>query len=91
MPSPFDRYLGSCVVVDVRATSLTYLGTLAEVSDHGLVLKDADVHDASQSRTPREVYVLESKRHGVKANRREVLIRLEEVVSMSKLEDVKEY
>ena len=90
-PSPFERYRGQNVVVDTRSPHITFLGRLEEIAEGGLLLRDADVHDADQSRTPREVYVMETHKHGVKVNRKEVLVRLEEVVSVSRLEDVVVY
>lgn len=85
---PFSSYLGEPVVVDVRAHSITYLGVLKEVTPSTLVLADVDVHDTHESKTSREVYVMESRKYGIKANRREASVLLAEVVSVSRLEDI---
>lgn len=85
---PFSGYLGEPVVVDVRSHSITYLGILKEVTASTLVLADVDVHDTHESKTSREVYVMESRKYGIKANRRGVSILLSEVVSVSRLDDV---
>lgn len=85
---PFLRLVGSVVVVDTRAANLAYLGTLAAVWPEEIELADADVHDMQESKTAREVYVMEARKFGVQANRKSVWIRLSEVVSLSRLEDV---
>ena len=46
------------------------------------------VHDLRDSTTTRELYVLDSKRHGTRSNRTRVLVRREEIVSLSALDDV---
>lgn len=84
----FKALLGQTVVVDTRAANLAYIGRLTAVTADALVLADADVHDMNDSKTSREVYVMESKKYGVKANRAEVRILLCEVVSLSRLDDV---
>ncbi len=84
----FSDYVGSDVVVDVRSGNLAYLGKLRRVTESTLFLDDADVHDMYESKTSREVYLMESKKYGIKVNRREVAIRVDEVVSISKLDDI---
>ena len=91
MPEPFSEHLGCEVVVDTHAANLVYLGRLERISKESLCLKSADVHDLAESRTLREVYVMESKKLGIRANRKEVTIRMEEVVSISRLEDIVVY
>lgn len=78
------------VVVDT-ATSLIYLGVLAEVSPGFLTLHDVDVHDVSEGASTKELYALEARKFGVKANRRSAKVRLDVVVSISRLEDVIDY
>ncbi|MGH7127858.1 MAG: hypothetical protein ACREJB_13495 [Planctomycetaceae bacterium] len=82
-----ETYRGREVVLD-SAGPFVYAGTLADFDAHYLVLTDADVHDLRDTTTTREVYVLELKRHGIPANRRRVLVRREDVLSLSALEDV---
>lgn len=78
---------GRQVVLDV-ASPYVYVGTLAGADDMYLILTDADVHDLRDSNTTREAYVHESSIHGVGANRRRVLVRRGEIVSISALDDV---
>ena len=79
--------VGQPLVVDTDS-QFVYLGTLAEVRDHFVVLKEVDVHDRSEGTATKEQYVMEAKRFGIKANRKEVSVRKSLVVSVSKLEDV---
>ena len=75
------------MVVDVESM-FVFLGRLKELREKTIVLKQADVHDLRDSTTTREAYVREARVHGIQPNRNKVLIRLEQVVSISPLEDV---
>lgn len=83
-------FLGEDVVLDTRG-ELLYLGRLAHVGEWFLELADADVHDMHESRTSKELYVMDAARHGVKKNRRSVHVRKVEVISISRLSDVIQY
>jgi hypothetical protein len=86
----FTRYLDAVVVVDTHSRHI-YLGRLVEVTPQELVLADADVHDLLDGSSTREVYVLEARRHGIRENRREVTVRIDTVLSVSRLDDVIKY
>jgi hypothetical protein len=75
------------VVLDL-AGPYVVLGTLAAEDHRYLILEDADVHDLRDSATTRELYVLESRRHGIRANRRRVLVNRGDIVGISALDDV---
>lgn len=81
--------MGRVVVLDVSSPYI-YLGTLAGQDHRYLILELADVHDLRDTNTTRELYVLEARRHGVHHNRKRVLVRREDVVSVSALDDVVE-
>lgn len=83
-------YRDKIVVVDTNSNFL-YIGKLEEVGDHFVILGDADVHDCRQSPSLNEKYIIEAKKFGVRCNRKRVHIRLQEVISMSLLDDVIEY
>ncbi|MEX2287516.1 MAG: hypothetical protein WD648_10540 [Planctomycetaceae bacterium] len=83
----FDDLIGREVVLDAVG-QYVYVGTLAGHDERYLILNDADVHDLRDTATTRELYVLEARRHGVRANRRRVHVRREEVISLSALDDV---
>jgi hypothetical protein len=89
LDSALQPLLGRHVVIDVSSLYI-FIGTLAGADHRYLILDDADVHDLRDSKTTRELYVLDCKRHGIGANRRRVLVRRDEVVSLSALEDVVE-
>jgi hypothetical protein len=86
----WNRSAGRIVVIDTNSSYL-YIGTLAEVTDHFLKLRDVDVHDRTETPTTKEKYILDAKRYGVKCNRREVSIRKEVVTSFSLLDDILDY
>lgn len=83
-------YRDKNVVVDTNSSFL-YIGKLEDVGEHFVILRDADVHDCRQSPSMNEKYIMEAKKFGVRCNRKRVQIRLQEVISMSLLEDVIEY
>lgn len=83
------QLLGREVVLDVTGMYV-YVGTLADQDARYLILVNADVHDLRDTNTSRERYVLDCKRHGIRANRARVLVRRDDVVSISALEDVLE-
>ena len=88
MEQAVEQLVGQTVVLDV-ATPYVYIGTLQGHDLHYLILENADVHDLRDTNTTtRELYVLEAKRHGFHHNRKRVLVRREEVVSLSALDDV---
>ena len=82
-----QEFIGKNVVVDLESM-FVILGRLQEVRDKTLVLKSADVHDLRDSTTTREAYVRDARVHGIQPNRNRTLIRLEQVVSISLLDDV---
>ncbi|MEZ6062604.1 MAG: hypothetical protein R3C19_19855 [Planctomycetaceae bacterium] len=82
-----QELVGNTVVIDVESL-FVFVGTLSEVRDKTLILTNADVHDLRDSKTTRELYVLDSKVHGIRANRKRVLVPLHQVVSVSLLADV---
>lgn len=84
------RYRGQTVVVDTDSHYL-YIGKLLGVSGPFITLGEADVHDRRESSSMNEKYVLESKKYGVRSNRREVHIRFQRMVSYSLLDDVIDY
>lgn len=87
MPDLCDQLQGREVVLDVNGMYV-YLGTLTEWDDKYLTLEPADVHDLRDTATSRERYILDSRQHGIRVNRRRVHVRWSEVVSLSALDDV---
>ena len=85
-PTP-EQFLNRKVVIDFRA-EFVCLGTLKSIGPHFLELKNADLHDLRDTDTSRENYIAACVITGIKRNRKRVLIRRNEVVAISKLEDV---
>lgn len=86
--SPKLRELvGQVVVVDM-ASSFVCLGLLAGVDPLFLEIRDADLHDFRDGAASREVYVYESATLGIRRNRSRVLLRIADVVAVSRLVDV---
>ncbi len=85
-----SSYIGKQVVLDTRS-DLVYIGTLKKIDGWFYVLTDVDVHDRRESSSTKDVYVIESKKYGIKKSRAEVLVRVSEVVSISRLDDVIQY
>ena len=83
----FEQLVGREVVVDV-ASEYVYLGRLTGHGAKFLVLEQADVHDLRDTTTTRELYVVDSKRFGIRPNREKVLVRIGEIVSISAFDDV---
>jgi hypothetical protein len=84
------RYRDEYLVVDTTS-HFVFIGRLADVTDYFITLRDADVHDRRESPSMNEKYILEARKYGVRCNRKRVHIRLQEVISLSRLEDVIEY
>ena len=82
-----DDYLGKQVVVDTDS-QLIIIGTLVGADRHYLTLEDVDVHDASDSSSTKDNYIMESHKLGLRSNRGGAKVRLARVVSISLLDDV---
>jgi hypothetical protein len=85
--SAIDQLIGREIVIDV-VSPFVYLGKLIAYDAKYVVLEQADVHDLRDTTTTRELYVIDSKRLGIRANRERVLVRVGEIVSVSALDDV---
>ncbi|MHC4480721.1 MAG: hypothetical protein ACYS8K_00350 [Planctomycetota bacterium] len=85
-----DALLGQEVIVDVKGRHV-YIGVLDGIGEETVVLKGADVHFCDDSQTTSELYVLETKKNGIRPNRRTVYIMRSEVLSISRLDDVVVY
>jgi hypothetical protein len=82
-----DEFLGKIVVVDL-ISSYVCLGTLVGSDALFLDLRDADLHDFRDSTATREVYVHDSVRLGIRRNRSRVLIRRDQVVALTRFDQI---
>jgi small nuclear ribonucleoprotein (snRNP)-like protein len=89
-PTPSDlleALIGQVVVVDFRSTYVC-LGTLVAYDGHFLEMRDADLHDFRDSTATREVYTYDSVRFGIRRNRARTLIRVDDVVAVSRFDEI---
>ena len=82
-----DEYVDQKVVVGLRAQYVC-LGTLKRYDEHFLELRNADLHDLRDTQTSRENYIVAAVMSGIKRNRRKVLVWRQEIIAISKLDDV---
>ena len=87
LDSVYQSLRDRIVVLDPNSPYI-YLGTLVAWDPLYLHLKDADVHDLRDTKTTREMYLVEARRLGVNSNRKHVMVRISDVVSISALDDV---
>jgi hypothetical protein len=83
----WQTLVGQVLVLDL-ASPYVIIGKLTEQLADCLVLDEVDAHDLRDSPTTREKYVLNTRLHGVRPNRKRTWVRLSEVVSISRLDDV---
>ena len=84
------KYRERDIVLDTDSFFL-FIGKLDDVRGDFIVLRDADVHDRRESPSMNEKYLIESKKFGIRVNRKLVHIRIQEVISLSLLDDIVEY
>lgn len=82
-----EELIGQTVVVDL-SSAYVCMGVLTRVSEHFLELQDADMHDLRDTSTSRENYIAASSATGINRNRKKIFIRREDMVGISRLEDV---
>jgi small nuclear ribonucleoprotein (snRNP)-like protein len=81
--------IGQIVVVDLKSTYVC-LGMLVRCDEFFLEVTDADFHDFRDSKATREVYVYDSARLGIRRNRTRVLVRMDDVVAITRFADIAE-
>ena len=81
------QLIGEVVVIDLISTYVC-LGVLVGADPLFLELRDADLHDFRHGAASREVYTYESATLGIRTNRARVLLRLADVVAISRLSEV---
>jgi hypothetical protein len=79
--------LNQAVVLDT-VTPIVYIGMLTEITDHGFVLTDADMHDCRDGHANKEAYLARARIEGVPVNRRQVVVMRSFIISVSRLADV---
>lgn len=84
---PLQRMVDQNVVLDTLSP-IVYIGRLIEITDTTFVLERADMHDCRDGHANKELYVVESARGEVAANRTHVVVMRSTVISVSRLRDV---
>lgn len=79
--------IGQVVVCDLDESYLV-IGTLRAADAQHVSLSEADLHDHHESNCTKDVYLLETRQLGVRANRRQVAIPRARVLAISRLEDI---
>ena len=79
--------LNQQIVVDTDS-SYVYIGRLKAIGSDCLVLANVDAHDTHDSNSSKEHYAHETCKLGPRPNRKEVLVLLERVLSISRLDDI---
>ncbi len=85
--SILQTLINEILVLDT-ASPYVIIGTFMGEDAHYLILENADVHDLRDSPTTRELYVVETRRLGVRSNRKRAFVRKSDVISLSKLDDI---
>ncbi len=85
-PSPLDELIGRAVVIDTGGP-VVYIGTLQSVGPEGFWLAEADVRNCDEGHATREQYIVESRLHGVRVNRRRAFVLRHAAISLSALDD----
>jgi hypothetical protein len=80
-------YVGHVVVCDLDEYYLV-IGTLAEVGTDHVVFTEADLHDHREANSTKEVYIIESRKIGVRVNRKRLTVPLRRLVAISRLDEV---
>ena len=90
MRETLKKFLKKKIVVDTRS-SWIYIGTLESIGKNSIELSDVDVHDSKDTPTTKEIYLLDSKKTGIKSNRDRTFVSLDYIISFSPLKDVKSF
>lgn len=90
IPADWVSMAGASVVVDV-AEPVVYVGVLDTVGGTFVELTAADVHEVGPGSMGKALFVMEAARHGVRPTRERVRIRLACVLSVSRLDEIRQY
>jgi hypothetical protein len=80
-------FVGKAIVCDLDEYYMV-LGTLESFSVHHLQFSQADLHDHREANSSKEVYVIESRRLGIRVNRLHLYVPRGRVVAVSLLDDI---
>lgn len=84
-----DEYIGQLVVCDLRESYLA-IGILRGYSSEHLRLEGVDLHDHNEANSTKDIYLIETKRYGVRQNRAKLDIPRRLMIAICRLDDVVE-
>lgn len=84
---PLQDLIGQNIVIDTNSPYI-YLGKLVEIDKWFITLENVDVHDQKEGHATKEKYIMEARKSGINKNRKSVVIRQDQIISFSKLNDV---
>lgn len=82
--TPLMGHLVSAEIGD----QFTVFGTLFSADEHWLIFVEADLHNQAEANSNRDIYALESRDLGIRANRRRLLVPRWRLICISPLDDV---
>lgn len=82
-----EPYRSMLVVCELNDGYLA-IGTLTAYSADHLRLEDVDLHDHKEANSTKDVYLIETRRHGVRANRKKIDIPRSTLVALCALDDI---
>lgn len=85
-----DSLVGQQVVLDVDGPFI-YIGTLQAIDANSVTLVEADAHDLRETSTTTDQYLIDTRKHGIRVNRRRVVVLCRRIISVSPLEAVVTY
>ncbi len=81
-----EDFLGQVVALDMASTYII-IGRVERMDENSLMLHEADVHDLRESGSTRDYYLSQVQANGVRVNRKQVFVRMAEVVGITRLDD----
>ena len=82
-----DAYLDQLVCADLKDGFVIY-GTLESHDALSVMFRDADFHDPREANCSKEVYAIETKQIGVRANRKQCRVPKSNLIAISLLSDL---
>ncbi|NLX03960.1 MAG: hypothetical protein GXY33_02325 [Phycisphaerae bacterium] len=85
--SGLDELVGQVVVIDFAGPTMI-IGRLVRIADDAFVLDDADLYDREESHSGKELYLINTRKFGVKVSRRRTYVPRQNAIAVSALDDV---
>jgi hypothetical protein len=82
-------FLGQTVVCDLGEHHLA-IGQLAAVGPDHLSFTEVDLHDHREANSTKDVYLIETRKYGVRVNRKHLAVPRRQLIAICLLTDVAE-